>query len=128
MKNLTISRTIETFEQFAQDSAVAEKFEWYAKSEYSSFIDRWSQRDFIRAYVVDTNPELNYGRTSLVYLEFRNELGYRRLLPVEASFTITDRPMTVCKISDSEIVFTDVTIPKTDFGRSFAAQQDLLVF
>jgi hypothetical protein len=128
MKNLTISRTIDTFEQFAQDSAVAEKFSWAAASEFTSYISRWSKREFIRAYVVDTNPELNYGRKSLVYLEFRNELGVRSLRPVEASFTITDRPMTICEVRGSELFFSDVTIPKTNDGRAFAAKQDLLVF
>ena len=120
-------RTIDTHYEFTKDDAVVEQFSFYSASAYNNYMAVYNHTGFIRAYVCNVDPEINYGMSSKVFIEYRNALGMRILHQVKPNACLSNAPMSLMMIEGNEIIRTDIRIAKTDANRKLIADADILV-
>jgi hypothetical protein len=119
---ITFNRTIESATAFMTDRAVTQHFEMYEHvlAKYLKNVN------FVRAYVTETQPN-EYGIDSVVHMEFVNSLGMKCLERVSIGGCVSNAPMRIMMINDNEIVEFELTVPKTDSGREWVRQHNVLV-
>lgn len=119
---ITFNRTIESATAFMTDRAVTQQFDMY-----EHVLAKYLQGvNFVRAYVTETEPN-EYGIDSVVHMEHINRLGMRCLERVSIGGCVSDAPMRIMGINDNEIVEFELQVPKTESGREWVRQHNVLV-
>ena len=124
---LKIQKTVKSFEDYKSLEEVKMQFEAYAPSELARHLRLYSDM-FLEAYVIETNPDFNYGKTASVYVKCITRDGIQVLNEVSACSVLHNGDMIEVEAKDGYLTTNGESYPKTKESRILIKEKGVMVF